>query len=154
SLGAIGVLTRLQLRPIDEPFFETIQKVVPLDEALKDLDRTSKNYDFWRIDWVPESEHGLLWAATRVPREKSDPKDACKPGKAANVLQFGFKMGDKVRGEAMGPLLDPAMNAVYKLMMVLYNLDQTRATGPLRTMLPVDRRVSLHVAMAEWSFAP
>jgi hypothetical protein len=29
-----------------------------------------------------------------------------------------------------------------------------KATGPLRNMLPVDRRAPLHVAMAEWSFDP
>ncbi|QRK09624.1 hypothetical protein JQX13_05685 [Archangium violaceum] len=30
----------------------------------------------------------------------------------------------------------------------------TKATGPLRNMLPVDRRAPLHAAMAEWSFDP
>ena len=31
---------------------------------------------------------------------------------------------------------------------------ETKVSGPLRTMLPVDRRAPLHVAMAEWSFDP
>ena len=32
--------------------------------------------------------------------------------------------------------------------------EERHATGPLRNMLPVDRRAPLHVAMAEWSFRP
>jgi hypothetical protein len=31
---------------------------------------------------------------------------------------------------------------------------ETKASGPLRNMLPVDRRAPLYVAMAEWSFNP
>jgi hypothetical protein len=37
-------------------------------------------------------------------------------------------------------------------MMFAYG--QVKASGPLRNMLPVDRRAPLHVAMAEWSFDP
>ena len=32
--------------------------------------------------------------------------------------------------------------------------DERNFTGPLRNMLPVDRRAPLRVAMAEWSFRP
>ncbi len=69
SLGAIGILTRVQFRLIDEPYFETVQKIVKLKEVLADVAQTSQKYDFWRIDWIPDTDEGLLWAATRVRRQ-------------------------------------------------------------------------------------
>ena len=38
--------------------------------------------------------------------------------------------------------------------MMALTYERGRATGPLRNMLPVDRRAPLRVAMAEWSFRP
>src|SRR5262249_813148 len=52
SLGALGIVTKVQFRVIDELYFETVQKIVPLDEVLQDVASTSKAYDFWRIDWI------------------------------------------------------------------------------------------------------
>ena len=59
-------------------------------------------------------------------------------------------MLDKLGGA--GPLLSGPLELVYDVMARTY--DERRFTGPLRTMLPVDRRAPLHVAMAEWSFRP
>src|SRR5262249_13218134 len=134
-------------------FFETIQKVEKLDDILGDVAATSAKYDFWRIDWVPETDKGLLWAAKRIPKAQANPNGDYPTDKAESVLGFLFNVWDKVSG-AHGPLLDGTMAAVYKLMALVYNLEETKANGPLRNMLPVDRRVQLHVAMAEWSFAP
>ncbi len=148
SLGAIGILTTVQFRLIDEPYFETIQKIIKLKDVLTDIDRTSQMYDFWRIDWIPDTDEGLLWAATRVPQ--ADPNGDYAADQAENILKYVFNLLDK--HASAGPLLDRAMRLVYRGIITTYG--ETKASGPLRTMLPVDRRAPLHVAMAEWSFDP
>jgi hypothetical protein len=148
SLGAIGILTRVQFRLIDELYFETIQKIVKLKEVLTDVAQTSQTYDFWRIDWIPDTDEGLLWAATSIPQ--ADPNGDYAADQAENILKSVFNLLDKL--ESAGPLLDTAMRLVYRGIMLTYG--ETKASGPLRNMLPVDRRAPLHVAMAEWSFDP
>ena len=148
SLGAIGILTRVQFRLIDELYFETVQKIVKLKEVLADLTLTSQKYDFWRIDWLPDTDEGLLWAATRIP--VADPDGDYPAHQSENILKALFKTLEKI--ESAGPLLDDAMRVVYAALAFTYG--ETKASGPLRNMLPVDRRTPLHVAMAEWSFNP
>ena len=148
SLGAIGILTRVQFRLIDEPYFDTIQKVIPLDDVLRDLEQTSRTYDFWRIDWIPDTDHGLLWAAKRVPH--ADPNGDYPTDQSSNILTAVFGLLNRL--EAAGPLLDNAMRFLYAGLAVTYG--EVKASGPLRNMLPVDRRAPLRVAMAEWSFNP
>jgi hypothetical protein len=148
SLGVIGIITKVQFRLIDEIYFETIQKVVPLHDILTDINKTSARYDFWRIDWIPDTNQGLLWAAKQIP--SADPEGDYPVDQAENILQVIFKVLDKV--ESAGALLDNAMRLVYAGLIITYG--QTNVSGPLRTMLPVDRRAPLHVAMAEWSFNP
>jgi hypothetical protein len=148
SLGAIGILTKVQFRLVDEPYFETRQKIIKLKEVLSDVSQTSQKYEFWRIDWIPDTDEGLLWAANRIPKTDSDgdyPVD-----QSENILQSIFAVLDKI--ESAGPILDNAMRLVYAGLTLTYG--EIVATGPLRNMLPVDRRVPLHVAMAEWSFNP
>jgi hypothetical protein len=154
SLGVTGVLTRVQFSLVDEPYFSTIQKVVRLDEVLSDVNKTSGEYDFWRVDWVPDDDRGLLWAAKRIPRDQADPEGDYPTDQAENVVKFLFTNWSKFTSGKSGPLLDGAMKVVYELLATFYNLNEVTATGPLRTMLPVDRRAPLHVAMAEWSFDP
>ncbi len=148
SLGAIGILTKVQFRLIDEPYFETIQKIIKLREVLSDVSQTSQRYDFWRIDWIPDTDHGLLWAANRVP--PTNPDGDYPVDQSENILKAIFKVLDKV--ESAGPILDNAMRLVYAGLVFTYG--EIKASGPLRNMLPVDRRAPLHVAMAEWSFNP
>lgn len=148
SLGAIGVLTKVQFRLIDEPYFETVQKIINMKEVLSDLAQTSQQYDFWRIDWIPDTDQGLLWAANRVP--PTDPEGDYPVDQSENILEAIFKVLDKV--ELAGPLLDDAMRLVYAGLEFTYG--EIKVSGPLRNMLPVDRRAPLHVAMAEWSFNP
>jgi hypothetical protein len=148
SLGVIGILTKVQFRLIDEVYFETIQKIVKLEPVLSDLDKTSREYDFWRIDWIPDTDKGLFWAAKRIPEADADgdyPEDQTE-----NILVGIFRFLDRI--ESAGPLLDQAMRMVYAGLTMAYG--ETKVSGPLRTMLPVDRRAPLHVAMAEWSFNP
>lgn len=154
SLGALGVLTRVKFGLIDQPFFRAVQHILDMEEILADLDATSAKYDFWRVNWIPKSERALLWAATRIPANEADPNGDYPNDAAENVLGFLFKQWDVIAHGKPGPLLDPLMDAIYKVMAVFYNLGQKPATGPLRNMLPVDKRAPLRVAMAEWSFAP
>ncbi len=148
SLGAIGILTRVQFRLVDQLYFETIQKMVDLKDVLTDLARTSQEYDFWRIDWIPNTDQGLLWAARSIPQ--ADPEGDYPMDQSENILKLLFKTLDKL--ESAGPLLDDAMRLVYSVLTRTYS--EIRVSGPLRNMLPVDRRAPLHVAMAEWSFNP
>lgn len=148
SLGAIGILTRVQFHLIDQLYFETIQKIVTLKDVLTDLNRTSQEYDFWRIDWIPDTNQGLLWAARKVPQ--AAPEGDYPTDQSESILRIVFNTLDKL--ESAGPLLDNAMRLLYSVLTTTYS--EIRVSGPLRNMLPVDRRAPLHVAMAEWSFNP
>ncbi|MGN6253498.1 MAG: D-arabinono-1,4-lactone oxidase [Solirubrobacterales bacterium] len=150
SLGLLGVITRVHFRLVDEPYFDVVQKIVHLDDVLGDLDATSAKYDFWRVNWMQKSDKALLWAAKAVPKEQSKPDGDYSADHPEQILDFIFEVVDKLGGS--GPLLNGAMEAVYNLLALTYGED--RFTGPLRNMLPVDRRAPLHVAMAEWSFRP
>lgn len=150
SLGLLGVITRVRFRTVDELYFDTVLKVVRLDDVFRDLDATSRTYDFWRVNWVPKSEKALLWAATRVPRSDSHPDGDYETDRAEHVLDAVFGVVDKLTDT--GPLLTDVLELIYDVMALTYST--SRHTGPLRTMLPVDRRAPLHVAMAEWSFQP
>jgi FAD/FMN-containing dehydrogenase len=150
SLGLIGVLTRVHFSLVEERYFDVVQKIVDLDEVLGDLDATAAKYDFWRVNWMQKSEKALLWAATEVPASKSKPDGDYPDDRDEQILDFVFKVMDKIADT--GPLLNPVLEAVYHVLALTYGED--RATGPLRNMLPVDRRAPLHVAMAEWSFRP
>jgi FAD/FMN-containing dehydrogenase len=150
SLGLLGVLTRVRFRLVDEVYFSVVQKVVHLDDVLADLDATSAEYDFWRINWMQKSEKALLWAATAVPREQSKPDGDYPSDRSEHVLDVVFKVLDKLTDT--GPLLTAPLELVYDLLAITYK--DSHDTGPLRNMLPVDRRAPLHVAMAEWSFRP
>jgi FAD/FMN-containing dehydrogenase len=150
SLGLLGVLTRVRFRLVDELYFSVVQKVIHLDDVLADLDATAAKYDFWRVNWMPKSEKALLWAATAVPREESKPDGDYPTDRAEQVLDVVFHVLDKLAHT--GPLLTGALDVVYNLLALTYR--DEHATGPLRNMLPVDRRAPLHVAMAEWSFRP
>ncbi len=150
SLGLLGVLTRVRFRTVDELYFDVVQKIVDLDEVLADLDATSAKYDFWRVNWAPKSDRALLWAATAVPRDKSKPDGDYPTDQSEQVLDVVFKVMDKLAGT--GPLLTAPLELVYDVMALTYRT--SHATGPLRNMLPVDRRAPLRVAMAEWSFRP
>ena len=154
SLGALGVISQVQFRLVDQPYFEVEMKVIPLAEVLDDLDTTSTRYDFWRVNWLPKSNQGLLWRAKQVPPDQAAPEGDYEEDGAENLLKFVFMLWDQVGQGAAGPLLDPVMATVYRLMAAFYNLNPVRASGPLRNMLPVDRRAPLHVAMAEWAFRP
>jgi FAD/FMN-containing dehydrogenase len=148
SLGAVGVITRLHLRLVDQLFFETVQRVIKLSEFLDDIQQTSQTYDFWRIDWIPDTDEGLAWTAQRIP--SADELGDYAADQAQNILVAIFTALDKI--EDAGAILDMPMRLLYAGLARTYGV--VKARGPLRHMLPVDRYSPLHVAMAEWSFDP
>jgi FAD/FMN-containing dehydrogenase len=150
SLGLLGVITRVNFSLVDELYFDVTMKVVELDEVLTDLDATSRTYDFWRVNWLQKSDKGLLWAATAVPRARSKPDGDYPEEQSEQILDVVFAAIDKIADT--GPLLNPILDGIYNVLALTY--DESRFTGPLRNMLPVDRRAPLRVAMAEWSFRP
>jgi FAD/FMN-containing dehydrogenase len=150
SLGVIGVLTRVRFSLVDQVYFDVVQKIVHLDDVLTDMDATSAQYDFWRINWAPKSRKALLWAATAVDPSTSKPDGDYPTDRDEQILDFLFKAFDEL--DDTGPLLTLAQELVYDAMVLTYG--KNKATGPLRNMLPVDRRAPIKVAMAEWSFRP
>ena len=150
SLGLLGVITRVNFSLVDELYFDVVMKKVDLDEVLADLDATSAKYDFWRINWLQKSDQALLWAATAVPAERSKPDGDYPEERAEQILDFLTGAMDKIAD--IGPLLNRVLEGIYDGLALFYK--EARFTGPLRNMLPVDRRAPLHVAMAEWSFRP
>lgn len=150
SLGLLGVLTRVRFSVVDELYFDVVQKIVDMDDVLADLDATSAEYDFWRINWAPKHRKGLLWAAKAVPRTQSKADGDYSTDQSEHILDIVFQVMDKIAD--VGPLLNWTLEAVYDVLVLTYG--ESRATGPLRNMLPVDRRAPIHVAMAEWSFRP
>jgi hypothetical protein len=148
SLGAIGILTRLQLSLIDQVYFTTVQKIVKLKEVLSDIRKTSEMYDFWRIDWIPDTDEGVIWTANKVL--SANPNGDYPVDRAQNILEAVFR--DLDRYGSAGPFLDDPMRLLYRALSLTYG--KIIASGPLRNMLPVDRYSPLHVAMAEWSFNP
>jgi FAD/FMN-containing dehydrogenase len=150
SLGLLGVLTRVGFRVVDERHFSVVQRILDLDDVLADLDATSARYDFWRVNWAPRSEKALLWAATAIPREQSKPGGDYPADRSEHLLEVVFEVVDKLTDT--GPLLTDGLELVYDVMVFTY--EKCTFRGPLRNMLPVDRRAPLRVAMAEWSFRP
>jgi hypothetical protein len=150
SLGLLGVITRVRFRLVEELYFDVVMKVIELDEVLGDLDATAARYDFWRINWLQKSDKALLWAATAVPRERSKPDGDYPEEEGEQLLDKVFAMLDDLTDT--GPLLTWPLEQVYNLLALTY--DDAEFSGPLRNMLPVDRRAPLQVSMAEWSFRP
>ena len=91
-----------------------------------------------------------MWAAKRIPDAEADPDGDYPNDQSENILVSIFNVLDKI--ESAGPLLDNAMRLVYTGLTLTYG--EVKVSGPLRNMLPVDRRAPLHVAMAEWAFNP
>jgi hypothetical protein len=150
SLGVLGVLTRVRFSVVDELFFDVVQEKVRMNDVLSDLDATSRRYDFWRVNWMPKSDYALLWAATAVPRGESTDDGDYPTDQTEQILEFVEKVLDEIAD--VGPLLNLPLELLYRGMEFAY--DPENSTGPLRNMLPVDRRAPTHVAMAEWGFRP
>lgn len=144
SVGALGVLLRVRFALVDQPFFTTLQEIRKMTDVLADLDKTTAEYEFWRIDWIPNTDNGLFWGAKRIPQSEANPNGTYPTDLSLYVLLWALK--------CRGYLLTPETALVYGVLEALYT--KVVVTGPLRTMLPVDMGTPLRVAMAEWAFNP
>jgi FAD binding domain len=149
SLGAIGFLTRVCFNLVDELFFSAAFEIKPLQEILGDIPKTCATHDFWRVEWLPKMEIGLLWHADPIP-PPADRNGDYPTDQTENILKLLMGVDDMLLKD--GPYLNLALEAAYLLLSKTYT--PILATGPMRNMIPCDRLAPLHVAMAEWSFDP
>ena len=150
SLGAIGMMTRVAFDLVPQLFFDAGMELRPLMGVLDNLDAMNAQYDFWRIEWLPDNDDvGNFWWAKRTPGQ-GNPNGDYPPDKIEGLLRQVISFDDKAFSG--GPLLDPMLKAAYGMMITAYQ--PTTANGPMRNMIPVDRLAPIKVAMAEWSFAP
>jgi hypothetical protein len=150
SLGLMGFITRVHFRTVDTPFYKVTQSVVGLDTVLADPLGTSKIYDFWRIEWIPDTDKGLLWTATGIDAHAADPNGDYPPDGTETILKYLGGYAD--RWEHSGPFLNDTLKLVYDVMAATYK--QADLTGPMRNMIPVDRTAPVRVTQAEWCFDP
>ena len=152
SLGALGYLLRVRFRLVDELFFAASQTLVSLESVLADPFATTAKHPFWRIEWLPTSfpQRGLFWTCDPIPRELADPDGDYPIDGDESILSQAIGFTDKFLHA--GALMDHALAAAYEVLVLTFT--PVTATGPLRTMLPVDRLSPLAVAQAEWAFDP
>ena len=150
SLGLLGVLTRVRFRLVDELYFAVVQKIVDLDDVLADLDATSARVRLLARQLGAEEREGAALGGN------GDPARAVEAGRRLPHRPFRARARRRLRGARQAHRHGAAADrrAGGGLRRDGLHLRESHATGPLRNMLPVDRRAPLHVAMAEWSFRP
>ena len=123
SLGAIGLITRMQFSLIDQPFFEYGPEHRPPGRCpgRRQVEATSNAFDFWRIDWLPgmkPMDMGLLWTAKKVTRAQSEDEGDYPTDIAVNVLQAIFKIINDTRSSTrsstarVAPCSDPSRGSL------------------------------------------
>lgn len=152
SIGCIGIITEAEFELIDQPYYEVIQKVIPLEDVLGDIDKTSEEYNFWRINWLSGTKKGLFWGAKQIPFSPEIAEGDYKRDHTTCILDIVFKIINKLPSLDIGPIMTNIMKIMYDIVASVYKTN--KASGPLQNMLPVDRHVDMRVAMAEWSFSP
>jgi len=150
SLGLMGFITRVRFTTIDTPYYRVTQSVVPIDQVLRDPLRTSSLHDFWRIEWIPDTDHGLLWTADPIAEKDAMPDGDYPADGTETILKYIGGFTD--RFQHAGPFLNGTLWLAYEAMMLTFR--KSTLTGPLRNMIPVDRFAPVRVAQAEWSFDP
>ncbi len=148
SLGAIGCLTRVGFRLVNQRFYQATLEIKKLDDVLLDPAKTSKQYEFWRIEWLPKNDVGWFWGANQVPQANS--KGDYDPEPAEYAL-LGAARIDHDDYKA-GPFCRVVLDTAYARLIAQYK--PVTFNGPMRNMIPLDRDTPLRVAMAEWSFRP
>lgn len=150
SLGMVGFLTRVGWNLLPQRFFDAGLEVRPLADVLTDPMATSAQYDFWRIEWIPNTDHGLFWYANPIPPQGVDPNGDYPSDAAEGILKWVAGVDEHVFDS--GPFLNEPLALIYGIMAKTYGT-QT-AKGPLRYMIPCDRLAPLRVSQAEWGFDP
>lgn len=149
SLGCVGFITKFCTRVVDETYYHTVQHIVKLDDILKHIPETNEKYDFWRVDWIPESDKALMWNAKQIPPNPKYKNTDYKVDESETILQWVNKMKGHF---SKGPFFDVTDKVVYNLLTTFYQ--NINVSGTMRHMIPVDRKAPIKVAMAEWSFDP
>jgi hypothetical protein len=150
SLGLIGFMTRVGFTLPKQLFYQGTFQAASLQSVLGDLAKTTQTYDFWRIEWLPPGDdQGLLWTAQPIP-QPNDPNGDYPVDGTENLLSLLMGLDQAILSN--GPFLNLPLSAAYAYL--IGNYTTTTASGPMRNIIPCDRLAPLHVAMAEWSFAP
>lgn len=150
SLGVLGYITRIRFRLVDEIYMTSTQEIVKIDPIINDPYAMSKIHKFWRVEWIPDTDEGLLWSADPINKERADP-DGDYPPDGTEVLMRTVINWLEAHADS-GPYLDWQLKAAYEIAAKFYT--PIHVTGPMRNILPVDRLAPLRVAQAEWCFDP
>lgn len=137
NLGVVGVLVEVTFDVIDDIYMTTIQKAVEVDTMLKDLafNYNNEDFPFWRVDWVPRSKYGLLWAAREIPANPDKPDGDYPADNNTAILKFVAQFHPE-------PFLGDVLAAVYAVLEKIVRIQDPQVVeGPFRNMIPVDRWV-------------
>ena len=154
SLGAVGFMTRVCFNLVPELYFTGEFKMVDLDTIVNDLQAMCDTYEFWRFEWLPQDDKRCLrWTAVPyTPPDPSNPPDTGDyPLDTTEALLRELMEGNQMIFKS-GPFTDKALALAYKAIGWLSQ--PMGATGPMRNIIPCDRKADLQVTMAEWSFDP
>ena len=150
SLGVMGFLTRVGFNLITQTFYQATVGIKKLDDVLGDVVKTSAEWNFWRIEWLPKSTtQGLFWGTNQISAP-SDPNGDYPPDTTESYLKLAMHADEFMFKN--GPFLNLPLELMYTVLADTYST--TTAEGPMRNMIPYDRLATLKVAMAEWSFRP
>lgn len=149
SLGCMGFISRIGFTLVPQLFFRGAFTLESNADILGDIAATNAAYDFWRIEWLPKNDSQcLLWSAKAL---KSAPIDGDYPvDQAEEFLENFVKKDETVPAE--GAFLNAALDQSYQQLAKVY--EPLVGEGPMRFIVPCDRRAGLRCAMAEWSFDP
>jgi len=147
SLGVIGCLTLVGFKLVPQRYYKGSFEIRKLADVLDDVCKTSTSHEFWRIEWIPNKKVGLFWSANPILRQADGDY---RSDKDEDKLRWLQKVNQKIWRN--GPFSNWSLGLIYDVLVALYK--RKTASGPMRYIIPCDRRAVLHVAMAEWSFDP
>jgi FAD binding domain len=152
SLGAVGFLTRVGFKLPAQLYFTGKFEMVSLSSVVGDIAKTCADHDFWRIEWLPSDDNRcLMWTATPYTGAPPAPPNDDYPPDTTEALLAKLMDIDNT-AFSNGALANEALILLYKAISWLDT--GMSATGPMRNIIPCDRKATLTCAMAEWSFNP
>jgi FAD/FMN-containing dehydrogenase len=66
SLGVIGFVLRIGFTLVKQVYYQCEYHIQTLSQVLDDTVKTNGLYDFWRIEWIPDTDFVQLWTATPI----------------------------------------------------------------------------------------
>ena len=156
SLGVMGFLIRVGFNLVTQTFYEATVAMLPIAGVLGDVVKTSAEWNFWRIEWLPKSDpkksdtKGLFWGTKLLATPPRDPNGDYPSDTTESILKLAMEADQSLFKN--GPFLNLPLELMYDVLTSTYKT--TTAQGPMRNMIPYDRLATLRVGMAEWSFDP